>query len=205
MLPLKEITGTALETRTGAELGSLTQIKTEYPDLFRKSCKIEGIKNLERYLSARIEYPRLFEKVEQVNPKDIETTAKKYIEDLKSKSEYSETISDTPFSASDLERIDPEEVALKREEFNTMKNDLKKQWEQEYGQQWPKYENDVYSSNDKLIRQAGSDYDAHHIQPLGMGGKNEVANITPLHAEVHYDKQGIHAFSSPYSDLGKIL
>ena len=31
------------------------------------------------------------------------------------------------------------------------------------------------------------------IQPLGMGGKNESANITPLDAQVHYDKQGVHA------------
>ena len=56
-----------------------------------------------------------------------------------------------------------------------------------------------------MIRKAGSDYDAHHIQPLGMGGKNEVRNITPLNAEVHYDKQGIHAADSPYSRLDQML
>ena len=56
-----------------------------------------------------------------------------------------------------------------------------------------------------MIRKAGGDYDAHHIQPLGMGGKNEASNITPLHANEHYDKQGVHAPDSPYSKLDKML
>lgn len=142
---------------------------------------------------------------EDVQFSDIEKKVTNYIEDLKIKSKCPETISDTPFKASDLEKISPEKVAIRREEFDTMKSDLKRQWEQENARQWPKYENDVYSSNGKLIRKAGSDYDAHHIQPLGMGGKNEVSNITPLNAEVHYDKQGVHASGSPYSDLNKIL
>ena len=38
-----------------------------------------------------------------------------------------------------------------------------------------------------------------------MGGKNEASNITPLHAEVHYDKQGVHALDSPYSKLDQML
>ena len=62
-----------------------------------------------------------------------------------------------------------------------------------------------YSSNGKMIRKAGGDYDAHHIQPLGMNGKNEASNITPLHANEHYDKQGVHAPDSPYSKLDKML
>jgi len=131
----------------------------------------------------------------------IEDLIKEYIDDLKSKSEYSETISDTPFEDSDLKKIPPEENALAREEFDDKKSELKKEWERDNGRPWPTYQEGVYSSNGKLIRCAGSDYDAHHIQPLGLGGKNEVNNITPLHAEVHYDKQGIHAPDSPYSKL----
>ena len=69
----------------------------------------------------------------------------------------------------------------------------------------PKYDEDVYSSNGKMIRKAGGDYDAHHIQPLGMNGQNEASNITPLHANEHYDKQGVHAPDSPYSKLDKML
>lgn len=112
---------------------------------------------------------------------------------MKNKSECPETIPDRPFETADLEKLSPEEVAKRRDEFDDVKADLKKQWEEEHGRPWPKYEHDVYSANGKLIRKAGSDYDAHHIQPLGMGGKNEVKNITPLNAEVHYDKQGVHS------------
>ena len=137
--------------------------------------------------------------------KDLEQTLDEYFEDLKNKSECPETIPDRPFETADLEKLSPEEVAKRRDEFDDVKADLKKQWEEEHGRPWPKYEHDVYSANGKLIRKAGSDYDAHHIQPLGMGGKNEVKNITPLNAEVHYDKQGVHSPDSPYTKMDKML
>ena len=128
-----------------------------------------------------------------------------YFDDLHKYSEYPETIPEKPFEASDLEKISPEENAKMREEFMDRKPELKREWEEQNGRPWPKYEQDVYSANGKLIRKAGSDYDAHHIQPLGMGGKNEASNITPLSAEVHYDKQGIHAPESVYSKIDKML
>lgn len=140
------------------------------------------------------------------NPEsDLEKTLEDYFSDLKEKSEYPETILDKPFDVSDLEKRSPEENAEKRDEFDDKKEQLKREWEETNGMPWPKYDHDVYSSNDKLIRKAGSDYDAHHIQPLGMGGENKASNITPLNAEVHYDKQGVHALDSPYSKLDRIL
>lgn len=137
--------------------------------------------------------------------KNLEKILDEYFDDLKENSDYPETISDKPFEAADLEKLAPEQNAEMREEFYDKKGELKREWEQENGIPWPKYEEDVYSSNGNLIRKAGSDYDAHHIQPLGMGGKNEADNITPLHAEVHYDKQGVHAPDSPYSKLDQTL
>lgn len=128
-----------------------------------------------------------------------------YFKDLREKSEYPETIPEKPFEVSDLEKLSPEEVAEKRDEFDDKKAELKRQWEEENGCSWPKYEKDIYSTNGKLIRKEGSDYDAHHIQPLGLNGKNEVSNITPLSAEVHYDKQGVHSPDSPYSKMDKLL
>ena len=136
---------------------------------------------------------------------DLENTLDEYFEDLKEKSECPDTIEDRPFDVDDLEKQPPEKTVEMRDEFDDLKATLKKQWEEKYGRPWPKYDHDIYSSNGKLIRKAGSDYDAHHIQPLGMGGKNEVSNITPLNAEVHYDKQGVHAPDSPYSRLDKML
>ena len=136
---------------------------------------------------------------------EIKEISKEYIEDLKSKSICPETISDRIMEVSELKKIMPEENAEMREEFSVKKNNLKRDWEEKYGRQWPKYEHDIYSANGKLIRKAGNDYDAHHIKPLCMGGKNEVDNITPLNAEVHYDKQGVHAPDSPYSKLNEKL
>lgn len=137
--------------------------------------------------------------------KSLEKTLDNYFRDLKDKSEYPETLPDKPFSVSELEKQSPEKNAEMRDEFDDKKAELKKQWEEKNGMSWPKYAHDIYSVNGKLIRKAGSDYDAHHIQPLGMGGKNEVNNITPLNAEVHYDKQGVHSPDAPYSKLDKML
>ena len=146
------------------------------------------------------------EHAESENPEEnLEKLLEDYFDDLKNRSEFPDTLPDKPFSTEDLEKLSPEEVAKRREEFDDKKAELKKQWELENGRPWPKYETDVYSANGKLIRKAGSDYDAHHIQPLCMGGKNEAKNITPLHAQEHYDKQGIHSPDSPYSKIEKSL
>lgn len=143
--------------------------------------------------------------VEKKQPENIELNLNNYFSDLKKRSDCPDTIKERPFEARDLKKLSPEETAAKRDEFDDKKSDLKKQWSEAHGQPWPKYDNDVYSSNGKMIRKAGGDYDAHHIQPLGMGGKNEASNITPLHANEHYDKQGVHAPDSPYSKLDKML
>lgn len=143
--------------------------------------------------------------IEKKQPENIETNLNDYFNDLKNRSDRPDTIKDRPFESKDLKKLSPEETAAKRDEFDDKKSDLKKQWADEHGQPWPKYTDDVYSSNGKLIRKAGGDYDAHHIQPLGMGGKNEASNITPLHANEHYDKQGVHSPDSPYSKLDKML
>lgn len=137
--------------------------------------------------------------------KNLDKILDEYFDDLIESSDYPDTIDDKPFEVSDLEKLTPEQNAEMREEFDDKKTQLKQEWEETYNIPWPKYEEDVYSSNGKLIRKEGSDYDAHHIQPLGMGGKNVAENITPLNAEVHYDKQGVHAPNSPYSELDKKL
>lgn len=134
-----------------------------------------------------------------------ETQVKDYIDDLKDKSECPETIDDNAFTAEDLEKTPPDEVAEKRTEFDNNKQELKHDWEIKNGREWPKYTEDVYSDSGKLIRKAGQDYDAHHIQPLSMGGQNEVDNITPIHAKDHYDRQGIHAPDSPYAKIEKSI
>ena len=136
---------------------------------------------------------------------ELEETIKDYLADVKKNSEYRETIPDKPFESRSIERRSPEENANMREVFNENKAQLKKEWEEKNGIPWPKYEHDVYNSNGRLIRKAGSDYDAHHIKPLCLGGENTASNITPLHAEVHYDSQGVHASGSPFDKMCKMM
>ncbi|MCR5135665.1 MAG: hypothetical protein K6C12_01005 [Oscillospiraceae bacterium] len=135
----------------------------------------------------------------------LETALKDYFNDMKERSDYPDTIPEKPFDVSDLKIRTPEENALMHEEFDDLKSSLKRQWEETNGIPWPKYDHDIYSANGKLIRAAGSDYDAHHIHPLGMGGENVVSNITPMSAEVHYDSQGVHSPDSPYNRINQYL
>lgn len=142
---------------------------------------------------------------ERIEKKELKELLDDYIKDLKKNSDFPDTINSDYFADKKLEKISPEVNAQKREEFDDLKKDLKQQWEEKYGIPWPKYTEDVYSSNGKLIRQKGHDYDAHHIQPLNFGGKNVAENITPIHAEKHYDSQGVHSPTSPYSQIEKLL
>lgn len=135
----------------------------------------------------------------------LERLGAAYKADLSDASEYPETLPDKVFDVRTWEKLSPEQTAERREDFDDKKNGLKRAWEEKNGEPWPKYAEDVYSANGKLIRKAGADYDAHHIQPLCLGGQNEANNITPLHAEVHYDKQGIHAFGSAYDEICKTI
>ena len=191
----KEITGYN-EVSESTETGTYMDIKPENPNLEKDADKFWN--------------DMFSDDLSGLNEDDnVEDTIEKalddYFDDLKDRSECPDTLEDKPFEVDDLEKQTPEKTAEMRDEFDDLKVDLKKEWAEKYDRPWPKYDHDIYSSNEKLIRKTGSDYDAHHIHPLGMGGKNEVSNITPLNAEAHYDKQGVHAPDSPYSRMDKIL
>lgn len=126
-----------------------------------------------------------------------------YFDDLKSRSEYPDTINDS-IKENDWKKIDPEQNGEMREEFGNSKNRLISDWEARNNQKWPTYREDVYSPNGKLIRRAGDKYDAHHIQPLTYDGKNSAENITPLHSSEHFDKQGVHSPNSPFGKMEKL-
>ena len=123
-----------------------------------------------------------------------------YFNDLKSKSEFPNTIDDS-IKDKDWTKINPELNGEMRDEFGNVKNKLINDWETKNNQKWPTYNNDVYSPNGKLIRHEGDRYDAHHIQPLTFGGVNDANNITPLHANEHFDKQGVHSPDSPFGKM----
>ena len=146
---------------------------------------------------------------DEVNENDLQEVLGSYIEDIKNYSDVPDTVPENPIDVADLRHIAPEENAAKREEFDDTKRDLKHQWEQANGMPWPKYSEDVYitctGGREVKIREAGQDYDAHHIQPLCLGGKNEASNITPLRAEVHFDSRGVHQLGGSFDQLNKML
>ena len=142
---------------------------------------------------------------------EIKNTLNAYIDDIRKNSDFPETIPDDAIKVEDLKKVSPEENAQLRDQFSDpgFKRELKAQWETANGREWPKYTEDVYITNARgeqvLIRKAGSDYDAHHIQPLCLGGKNEASNLTPLRADVHFDHRGVHEFGSPFDQLNRML
>ena len=135
------------------------------------------------------------------NTEQIAKLRQDYIDDLKNNSEYPDLIEG---SAEEYNKLSPEETAEKRMEFSANKEKIITEWGEKNGKEWPCYKEDVYV-NDKLIRKAGERYDAHHIHPLSFGGRNEASNITPIRAEKHFDKQGVHSPDSPYGTIEKML
>lgn len=145
------------------------------------------------------------DRIEETKPEKTESPEKlteDYWQDLKDKSDCPDTIPDRSFNVSDLKRVPPEVVKQMRSEFNSQKDNLIEEWESTHGMEWPRYTEDVIDENTgNVIRHKGDRYDAHHYQPLSLGGKNEAGNITPVHALDHYDHKGIHATDSPLSKL----
>lgn len=191
------------ESALGSEIKETISKETKTP--LENSLSIIEEKSLE---SLKTQNELLFENdlnSEELIIKSIQDCKESYMNDVIEKSDIPETIDKEYFLSQDCKPISVEETIQKREEFEKLKPELKQKWEQENGLSWPKYKEDIYSENNIIIRRAGNDYDAHHIQPLSMGGKNEASNITPLHANIHYDKQGIHSPDSPYSQLKNLI
>lgn len=141
---------------------------------------------------------------EEIKEYDLEELKRDYANDIRSRSENSEDIDVEEITNTELKKVSSEELRIKRLDFNSNKDGLRKQWEEDHGRSWPVYENDVYYK-DNLIRRQGDYLDAHHKIPLEFGGENTADNITPMHALEHFDKQGVHAADSPFSKLENYL
>ena len=169
--------------------------------------RVDGLKLLtaeEKGLTV-IEYGSRGGKAQREGPSKAETKrsalTKAYIDEVKEYAEYPETISipESPFK-----KIPPDENKKMRKEYKGKKPVLIKEWERINGIDWPRHTEDVYDEETgEILAYAGWQYEAHHIQPLGLGGKNEANNITPLHPSVHHDKRVVHRSGGPYDALEK--
>jgi len=138
---------------------------------------------------------------ETKSPESIKDLVNAYLDDLKSRSPFPETLAYLKLDPQDLHVANPEETKKLRTEFadknsDECKNNLIEDWQKKMGKEWPRYKEDVSiatkGGETVVIRHAGDRYDAHHIQPLSLGGKNTVDNITPMDARDHFDSRGIH-------------
>ena len=103
-----------------------------------------------------------------------------------------------------IQKVDGDLLNEARADFGREKNAIIGDWEKLHGTEWPRYENDILNDRGVVIRKAGDCYDAHHIQPLSMGGRNTAENITPLHINNHIGDNGIHNTDS-YRKLSNLV
>lgn len=140
--------------------------------------------------------------------KRVELT-KEYINDIVKNSTVPDTILKDMVNPEELYRETSDVVAQKRAEFKAKKADLIREWEKETGKEWPRYKEDVViklkDGTDMPLHNAGELFDAHHIRPLSWGGENIWQNITPLHADIHFDSRGVHAVESAFDQLSKLM
>ena len=93
-------------------------------------------------------------------------------------------------------RLTPEEASKHRAAFNKNRTDLIKDWENNTGQVWPTYAEDVVSNSGTITRRVGQSYDAHHIIESSYGGSNEWWNIHPARFPDQH-QGGIHRANGP--------
>lgn len=127
---------------------------------------------------------------------DVNSAFKDYIDDVKSKSEYPETVK---IKADEIQLRDcSKETKEKRVEFERVKRARIKEWEEKYGREFPKEQKDVVSKDGTILKKAGSRYELHHIVPLSLGGDNSLDNLTPMSYSAH---KALHGAGSAYSKL----
>ncbi|UHH07494.1 ribonuclease YxiD [Bacillus subtilis] len=103
----------------------------------------------------------------------------------------------------EYKKMSPIETAKHRTKFDKVKNKVIKEWEENTGQKWPVYkENVVSEKTGKIIRKKGDKYDAHHIIENTFGGEHEWWNMHPAKFPNEH-QAGIHGTGSPANELFK--
>ena len=153
---------------------------------------LEGkLKQLESYLGNNKATSRITSNDHSFSVDDI---IKDYVNELIDYSEVPDTLNNVQLSPDKMKIFQSEETEKVRVEFCKIKNQLRQEWEAVNRRPWPVYKHDIVNKYGEVVRKKGWKYDAHHIQPLAMGGSNTVDNITPLSYNVHSDHMGIHAY-----------
>ena len=101
----------------------------------------------------------------------------------------------------EYKKLTPEQTRKHRLEFDSVKEKIIREWEENTGQTWPRYSEDVISDKTgRVIRRKGTRYDAHHIIENTFDGEHEWWNIHPAKFPDEHQR-GIHAKESPASEI----
>lgn len=186
-----EVTGKAAEKHPDNKFDPDKRVNFEQDKVDKK------LENKSFNPDKRIEVPEAEANVNKLESNvDVNGAFKDYIDDVKLKSEYPETVK---IKADEIQLRDcSKETKEKRVEFEKMKRALIKEWEEKYGREFPREQKDVVSENGKILRKAGSRYELHHIVPLSLGGDNSLDNLTPMSYSAHKE---LHGAGSAYSKL----
>lgn len=192
----------AMESNVGAQLhqqkirgSAFEKNDSKDPDL------IGGAKQF--VLTTDGKYDGSVEKLDMSPSSEIMSAKKDYINSLEDRgADFSEQEIDR--QSGKIQKVDGDLLNEARADFGREKNAIIGDWEKLHGTEWPRYENDILNDRGVVIRKAGDCYDAHHIQPLSMGGRNTAENITPLHINNHIGDNGIHNTDS-YRKLSNLV
>jgi hypothetical protein len=88
-------------------------------------------------------------------------------------------------------KLSAAQTAKSRKRFKRVKNKLIKEWEQQTGRTWPKYDKQVLDKNGDVFREIGDPYDAHHLIENTYGGDHKWWNIHPASSPTQH-QGGIH-------------
>lgn len=132
----------------------------------------------------------------------FEKAIDQYKQELTDNSPFPDTLNLDDLRPDNIANEPKENVQQKRRDFNSKKNSLIKEWENQTGKEWPTYKEDVVKDG-VTIRKKGDLYDAHHIKPLSWGGENTATNITPMEWGPH--QLNVHGTDSGFSQIKKLI
>lgn len=126
--------------------------------------------------------------------------AKSYLTDIQSLTGRQFTPQQLDILKADLRensysRLSKEDVELNRVDFEKKLPRLRKEWEKNTGESWPK---ETYTDKNGSVKTRN--YDAHHVIENKFGGKAEWWNITPAMRGVEH-QGGIHRAQGPAEKL----
>ncbi len=161
-------------------------------DAFKAGDKVKDARKVDKGTVKKIDSDTIKKYIRDVERRTGRELPKNQIEKLK-----------VALRNKEYKKMSPIETAKHRAEFDKVKYKVIKEWEENTGQKWPLYnENVISEKTGKIIRKQEDKYDAHHIIENTFGGEHEWWNMHPAKFPNEH-QAGIHGTGSPANTLFK--